>query len=258
MTRNFVIIAHRGFSSKAPENTPAAFDLAIQSGFPNIELDVQLSSDGVPVIIHDTTLDRTTNGLGNVANYNLEALQQLDAGTWFDPKFKDERILTLDELLDNYTHKAHLHIELKSDEPELPIKVADTLAEHKLLSDTYDNLFAIPGITITSFNLEQLERSLSILSSRFTHSWLVEFIDEASLEMAKKIGVKQICPRAKHATKESVELALSNGFTVRGQGVKEDADIQRLYEAGAQGTTTNWPHKAQHILASINNDQIIN
>ncbi len=77
------MIAHRGFSSRAPENTIAAFDLAIDAGFDNIELDVHLSADGVPVVIHDDALDRTTDGSGQVSSLTLPELRALDAGAWF-------------------------------------------------------------------------------------------------------------------------------------------------------------------------------
>lgn len=94
------IIAHRGYSAIAPENTLAAFSAAIEKGANSIEFDVQLSSDREFVIIHDTTLERTTNGSGNVTEKTLEQLKQLDAGSWFDPKFARVRIPTLREGLE--------------------------------------------------------------------------------------------------------------------------------------------------------------
>lgn len=93
------IIAHRGFSAIAPENTLAAFSAAIENGANSIEFDVQLSSDGVPVVIHDPTLDRTTNGIGKVKDKTLEQLKTLDAGTWLDSKYSSEGIPTLSEAL---------------------------------------------------------------------------------------------------------------------------------------------------------------
>lgn len=94
------IIAHRGYSAIAPENTIAAFAAAIEQGANSIEFDVQLSSDGEFVIIHDATLERTTNGSGKVAEKTLKELKQLDAGSWFNPKFAWEKIPTLREALD--------------------------------------------------------------------------------------------------------------------------------------------------------------
>src|SRR5947207_506519 len=81
--QRFLVIAHRGASSYAPENTMAAFDLALQIGSSHLELDVHLTRDDYLVVIHDDTLDRTTNGTGPVASQTLAALQMLDAGAWF-------------------------------------------------------------------------------------------------------------------------------------------------------------------------------
>src|SRR5262245_46332535 len=90
--QDFLVIAHRGASSYAPENTLAAFDLALQMGVRHIELDVHLSRDGHLVVIHDDTVDRTTNGSGPVVHYTLAELQALDAGSWFGAAFAGERI----------------------------------------------------------------------------------------------------------------------------------------------------------------------
>ena len=93
------ITAHRGISSIAPENTLAAFKKAAESGCEWIELDVQLCADLVPVIIHDQTVARCTSGSGIVSQMTLAELQSLDAGSWFDPKYCNERIPTLAQTL---------------------------------------------------------------------------------------------------------------------------------------------------------------
>lgn len=96
----FELIAHRGFSAIAPENTLAAFSAAVESGADGIEFDVQLCADRLPVIIHDSTLDRTTNGNGYVREQTLAQLNKLDAGSWFDSRFSSEKIPTFAEALD--------------------------------------------------------------------------------------------------------------------------------------------------------------
>lgn len=93
------IIAHRGFSAIAPENTLAAFELAIARGASSIEFDIQLSADSVPVIFHDAILDRITGVSGKVREQNLSQLQSLDAGKWFGAEFLGEKIPTLEEAL---------------------------------------------------------------------------------------------------------------------------------------------------------------
>lgn len=97
---NVELIAHRGFSAIAPENTLSAFKAAIAQGANAIECDVQLAADGQLVLIHDATLDRTTDGTGNVRDLPVSALKQLDAGIWFSDRFLGERIPTLTETFD--------------------------------------------------------------------------------------------------------------------------------------------------------------
>ena len=91
------IIAHRGYSAIAPENTKAAFLAAIENGADSIEFDVQFSWDGVLVVFHDFNLERTTNTQGKLREKTLVELKQIDAGIWFNPKFAGEQILTLAE-----------------------------------------------------------------------------------------------------------------------------------------------------------------
>ena len=111
---NFFIWAHRGASAAAPENTLAAFGLALQRQADGIELDVHMSRDGVPMVIHDDTLERTSNGRGRVSGWSAEKLQALDAGRWFAPAFAGERIPTLEQVLQLVGEQARINIELKS------------------------------------------------------------------------------------------------------------------------------------------------
>jgi len=107
-------IAHRGYRQKYPENTLAAFQAAVEAGAPMIELDVMFSRDRKPVVIHDATVDRTTNGRGAVGDYTMEELKQLDAGSWFDAKFADQRLPELSEVLDLVNGRAYVNIEIKA------------------------------------------------------------------------------------------------------------------------------------------------
>jgi glycerophosphoryl diester phosphodiesterase len=95
-----LVFAHRGASAHAPENTLAAFDTALRQGAHAIELDAKLSADGQVVVIHDATVNRTTDGKGRVSNMELAALRALDAGSFFSDQFRSERIPTLDEVFE--------------------------------------------------------------------------------------------------------------------------------------------------------------
>jgi glycerophosphoryl diester phosphodiesterase len=109
-----IIFAHRGASTNAPENTMAAFELAVRLGAKAIELDTMLSRDGIPVVIHDHTLERTTNGHGLVSDHNYSDLTSLNAGSWFSETYKGEKIPLLREVLERITNNILINIELKN------------------------------------------------------------------------------------------------------------------------------------------------
>lgn len=109
-----LLIAHRGASGHAPENTLAAFRLAFALGADGVELDIHQSKDGALVVCHDSRIDRTTNGSGEIGDMTLRELKRYDAGTWFDPKFSGERLPTLEEVISILPPGAWLNIELKT------------------------------------------------------------------------------------------------------------------------------------------------
>ncbi|WP_028610298.1 glycerophosphodiester phosphodiesterase [Paenibacillus harenae] len=115
-------VAHRGWSSRAPENTMAAIRLAVEDpAIEWIEIDVQLSKDRVPVVIHDFTLRRTTNGRGEVKNLTAAELTKLDAGHWFSQKYQGEPVPTLEQVLQETIGRCKLNIELKTDGNRYPM-----------------------------------------------------------------------------------------------------------------------------------------
>ncbi|MEX0662902.1 MAG: glycerophosphodiester phosphodiesterase family protein [Balneolaceae bacterium] len=113
--KDFAVIAHRGASFYAPENTMSAFELAHQMKADMIEIDVLLSKDNVPIVLHDSFLEGTTNGKGLVKEFNSKKLKQLDAGSWFSKKFQGEKIPTLEEVLKWAKDKISLNIEVKTE-----------------------------------------------------------------------------------------------------------------------------------------------
>jgi glycerophosphoryl diester phosphodiesterase len=108
-----LVIAHRGASAEAPENTIAAFELALLHGADGIELDVHLSRDGHPVVIHDFALERTTDGSGLVREKTVRELKRLDAGGWRGGSFRGQRIQTLQEVFERFRDRTRFWIELK-------------------------------------------------------------------------------------------------------------------------------------------------
>ena len=129
------IFAHRGASAYAPENTLASFELAIHQEADAIELDAKLTADGQVVVIHDQTVNRTTDGNGRVGKMTLTQIRQLDAGSYFAAAFYDERIPTLEEVFETVGRKILINIELTnyaSMKDSLPEKVADLVRRHQL------------------------------------------------------------------------------------------------------------------------------
>ena len=156
------IIAHRGFKKKYPENTLIAFQAAMDAGVPMIELDVTLSRDRKLVVIHDETLERTTNGHGSVHDHTLEELKQLDAGSWFHSDFADERLPELGEVLDLVDGRVITNIEIKSNAYE-PHHPADAI--EKQVVDLVKQKKALDEVLISSFNVDIL-RQISEMANR--------------------------------------------------------------------------------------------
>ncbi len=250
----FTLIAHRGSSVAAPENTFAAFDLAIEQGFPNFELDVQISKDGVPVVFHDATLTRTTGKLGSVHDYELADLRQFHATQQFPDWEMSETttIPTLAEVLDRYSGKAHIHLELKSLDPRVARLTANELESFSWVDLLDSEPYRVPGLTITSFFAQQLKRSTRILGSR-NHGWLVRKIDDAVLDLIDPIGCTGVYPNAELVSPEEVRRANDRGLMVRGWGIGapgNEAALENIYRSGASGTTVDWPDRAEALVES--------
>jgi|TARA_B100001964_G_scaffold196523_1_gene221127 glycerophosphoryl diester phosphodiesterase len=259
--KQFALIAHRGASYDAPENTFEAFDLALEMGFDNIETDVQLSSDGRCVLIHDELLYRTTGIQGLVAETSIAKIKSLNAGLWFEGPddgagstgplaYPDAFVPTLDEFLERYAKKIHVHLELKSTQPELSVKVMESLKNWDFLGQ-HTGDYVSPGITISSFHAEQLERSIALMPE-VAHGWLLEKINKNSLTVALDLGLAGIYPNAMKVTKHQIDRANEFGLSVRTWGIGNSVQaLKRAYKSGATGTTIDWPVKAHKMLASI-------
>ena len=245
MSREITAIAHRGASSYAPENTFAAFDLAVEMEIEEIELDVQFTSDSHIIVIHDETLDRTSNSTGPVSERTLEEIQSLDAGSWFDEKFSGEKIPTLDEVFDRYKNEFRFHIEIKSKEAKgLASRVYDLIRSYGLAQQT----------TITSFWKQWLIESRRY-APEIPTGWLVPLgyeteWDDSIIEEALQEGFTQICPRASLISPALVRTLHDSGFNVRCWGVYDEELMIKVVKAGADAMTLNFPDKLKEYLVN--------
>jgi glycerophosphoryl diester phosphodiesterase len=235
-----LILAHRGASGYAPENTFAAFELARTMGAGGIETDVQRTADGVLVLVHDSKVDRTTDGSGAVADLTWDELSKLDAGSWLDPKWAGERIVRFDAFLAwSYPDGA-----ASSDAPDgfvtcLEVKAADA-TEGTIETLTARGLTERPDLQLSSFNWETALRVHEALPGLVV-GFLTPRFDEDEIERVLAAGLPQICPRADLLTPELVALAHGRGLNVRAWGVGTREHLALVYGSGADGTTLNWP-----------------
>ena len=157
-----IIFAHRGDLAHAPENTLPAFLQALQKGADGVELDVKLTADGHVIVIHDSTLDRTTDGKGRVASSTLEAIRKLDAGKWFNEKFAGTKVPLLEEVFEVVGKDKMINIELKltNSREGLVVKVCELIKRHNNHSQILFSSFFPSSLKIAAQTLPEIPRGL--------------------------------------------------------------------------------------------------
>jgi glycerophosphoryl diester phosphodiesterase len=232
------IFAHRGFAGRAPENTLAAFTAALRVGVDGLECDVQLSRDGEIMICHDERLSRTTNGRGWLKDFDFTDLRRLDAGAWFGPEFRGERLPALAELLELVQGTGLLvNVELKTgvcEYPGLEAKVVGLIRRYRLTGQSL----------ISSFNPASLRRVKS-LAPEFQTGAL--YTHPAGIDdfwgYAAALEVSALHPLHQSVTPEFVTEARARGLQVNAWTVDEPAEAARLRAAGVNGLITNFPDR---------------
>jgi glycerophosphoryl diester phosphodiesterase len=233
-----VIIAHRGFKLKYPENTLAAFKASIDAGAKMMEFDVTFSKDREVMVIHDDTLDRTTNGKGLVRQYSLFELKRLDAGSWFDRCFQGEKIPTLDEVLDLAGNRIFLNIEIKksayeSDSPHDAIE--------KQVVSKVSMAGCLHSVLFSSFEPAILE-SIATAEKRSKIAFLTDApLSKKSFEYCKNLSPFSWNPDYRSVTEERVREMHGKGIRVFPYTVNSLSDAKRLVETGADGFFTDDP-----------------
>jgi len=244
-----VIIAHRGASARAPENTLVAFRKAIQLGVEVAELDVHLSADGDLIVIHDDTLDRTTDGQGRVSDLDTAEIQAVDAGRWKDVKYLGERVPTLPEVLEAVGQDLILCIELKGGEglPEAVVSVVrDASLERRVLFFSFDSAHV---------------RALKALEPEIPVVWLVgrESAEEEGYsvdlpEQAAAMGADVLGLSMRIVDAAIVIASHAAGLPVFAFTANRPDHINQLVEAGVDGVITDRPDFAQGIVGRAESD----
>lgn len=239
------IFAHRGSKVHAPENTLAAFELAITHKADAIELDVKLSADGHVVVMHDSTVDRTTDGTGQVRKLPLAALKELDAGSYFDIAFRGEPIPTLEEVLEALGRRIPINIELTnyaSPGDSLPGIVAELVTRHGLERQ----------VMFSSFNPLALLRARRYLSKVPIGLLGLDGVAGAwtRTRLAGLVPHEALHPWVGDVDEALVNWTHSRGRRLHVYTVNDPEQMRDLYAWGADGIFTDDPLLARETLAA--------
>jgi glycerophosphoryl diester phosphodiesterase len=233
------VIAHRGASGHAPENTFAAFRRAVELGATFIETDLQVTRDGRFVALHDSTVSRTTNGTGEVHEFTLEELRQVDAGMWFDREFMGERVPTLEEILEfSREHDVVFYLELKYP--------AVWGMDHSLVA-ALQKAQSAPRTIVISFDPATLSPLRRVDPSIMT-GLLVEDANGKCVQEALDLGVRQLCPKVSSVTPELVEQAHRADLQLVTWTANTLAEMRGMVAAGVDGIMTDFPDRLRALI----------
>jgi glycerophosphoryl diester phosphodiesterase len=238
-----LIFAHRGASAYAPENTLASFRMAADLRADGIELDTKLSSDGVVVVMHDQTVDRTTDGKGSIGNLTSEALHHLDAGSHFSLDFKGEPVPTLEEVFEAVGSRVFINVEVTnyaSPLDALPNKVAELIRQHGLVDRVIISSFH--PLNLIRFNKLLPSVPLALLAQggkagAWARSWLGGLFPQNALH-----------PYFSDVDAAMVDRLHRNGKKVNVWTVNDEAEICRLVDCKVDGIITDDPVLARKVL----------
>jgi len=227
-----LIIAHRGYSYKYPENTLAAFTAAADAGAHMIELDVCLSRDRRLVVIHDDSVDRTTGASGAVKMFSLRQLSRLDAGSWFDPSFSGEKVPSLEQVLDAVKDRLLVNIEIKPEAFE-SLSPADAV-ERQVMALVRAKQMA-NDVLVSSFEWQILE-NMRALDPGIALGLLSDTpADESLLHWYRRIDGFSWHPDYRILTRKQVDTLHGMGAKVFPYAVNGKIDIDAMLAMGVDG-----------------------
>ncbi len=233
-----IIIAHRGFSDEAPENSRAAFQKAIDAKCDMIELDVRLSADNVPVVFHDRRLHRTSDGNGLINQKHSRQLTEIDNGSWFSPKFSRERIPLLKDILPLAKKETRINIEIKPD----VVSTIDTSAVELVLQEA-EKAKVLSKVIFTSFNHQMIKEISEIDETIVTgviYNPITHFRKSPSILVKNSRAKIFVCSKFQ-ITHDVVTDTHDAGYLLYVYGVKTGRDVQRMLDLRIDGIICNNP-----------------
>lgn len=243
LDKDYLNIAHRGSSGSKPEHTYVAYDKAIKQKADYTELDLQMTKDNKLIAMHDNKVDRTTNGTGLVKDKTLEEIKNLDAGSWFDEKYKNQNVPELNEVLNKYKDKTNFYIETKHPDmyPGMDEKLINDLKKNNMLDE--DELkkgkLIIQSFSETSLkNIHNLNESIP----------LIQLIDDKDI---LKLNDKELKRLSNYAyglgfnkdivNKDLVEKCHKHGLKVHVFTLNNEEEVKEMKELNVDGAFNNNP-----------------
>ena len=240
-----MIIAHRGFSDEAPENSMAAFQKAIEAKSDMIELDVRLSADNIPVIFHDRRLQRTSDGNGAVNQKHSRSLTEIDNGSWFSPKFNRERIPLLKDIFPILKKDIRLNIEIKPD-----VVSTNEISAVELVVNETEKAKALSKVLFTSFNHQMIKEISEIDESIVTgviYNPITHFRKSPSTLIKNSKAKIFVCSKFQ-INSDVVADTHDAGFILYVYGVKTGRDVERLLDLHIDGIICNNPRFVRETI----------
>lgn len=244
-----VVIAHRGDSAHAPENTLSAFRLAEKKGADAVEFDVKLSKDRHVIVIHDKTVERTTNGSGQVNTLPLAALKELDAGVHSSTDYPNERIPTLVEVFENLGNDIHMNIELTNYSTPF-----DDLVER--VADTVQDFGFQERILFSSFLPKNLHKAKKLLPD--VPCGLLSLAGIAGFPIRLwgwKGRMEALHPHIKDVNVKLINMIHKRGKKIRVWTVNGSKDMEMLTEMGVDGIFTDDPALMMTVLGRVKHNK---
>ncbi len=227
--------AHRGASEYAPENTLSSFYLGLLMGANGIETDVQKTKDGELVLFHDSTVDRVSDGTGNVSDYTFEEIEKLKIYGNATTGYYD-KIVTLREFLEKFSsYDITFAIELKG--AGVNKETLEMIKEFGIMEKT----------TFTSFNFDYI-KEIKELDKSARVGWLVKEVTEETIKALKEIGGEEMAPQAAPLTEEIVKNLRDEGLGVRAWGLSSVALMKKMCDLKVDGMTVNFPDRLYEYL----------
>ena len=241
----FRIIAHRGASAYAPENTMVSFRKAVEMGAPEVETDVAFTKDRRLLLFHDHTLERTTNGKGTPSEFTLEELKCLDAGSWMEPAkypefrweqdYAGEKVIALEELFDAFGKHLVYHVEIKDYTEGLIPAVIACIRHYDLVEQVFLTVINDEDCLLEAKRIEPRIRTALAPNIRLKE------VGSQAIEEVARAGHDMVTLSSFNQNRELVDLAHGLGMEARSSGIKNRQQMIEAVEIGCNGMTINWP-----------------